>query len=85
MFASDILYTFALFLSRLSVCLFFRRLSGSTEIKLLPNILTCVCAALSVISVFAVALRKEVAEPWVQDSATVSQHHHEADFRFKTK
>ena len=85
MFASDILYTFALFLSRLSVCLFFHRLSGSTEKKLLPNILTCMCAALGVISVFVVALRKEVAEPWVQDLATVSQHRHEAGFCFEAK
>ena len=83
MFASDIMYTLALFLSRLSVCLFFRRLSGSTEKRLLPNILTCVCAALGVISVSVVALRQEVMEPWVQNLATVSCHHRQGGFYFE--
>lgn len=60
-----------MFLSRLSVCLFFRRLSASTRQTSLPNILTCVCAALGIISVFVVGLRQEVAEPWRQNPTTV--------------
>jgi len=72
MYAGDMMYTLALFPSRLSVCLFFRRLSASTQKTMVPNILTCVCAALGITSVFVVGLRQRVSEPWVQDPTTVS-------------
>ena len=72
MFTGDLLYTMAMFSSRLSVCLFFRRLSASTEKMLLPNILMCLCAALGVVSMFVVGLRQEVTKPWAQDPAAVS-------------
>jgi hypothetical protein len=39
---------------------------------MVPNILTCVCAALGITSVFVVGLRQRVSEPWVQDPTTVS-------------
>lgn len=73
MYAGDLMYTLAMFSSRLSVCLFFRRLSASTQKTMVPNILTCVCAALGIISVFVVGLRQRVSEPWVQDSTDVGK------------
>ena len=73
MYAGDLMYTLAMFSSRLSVCLFSRRLSASTQKTMVPNILTCVCAALGIISVFVVGLRQRVSEPWVQDSTAVGR------------
>ena len=71
MYAGDMMYTLALVSSRLSVCLFFRRLSASTQKTMIPDVLTCVCAVLGVISAFVVGLRQQVSDPWVQDSANV--------------
>ncbi|KAM0715749.1 hypothetical protein Q7P37_008263 [Cladosporium fusiforme] len=65
-FVSEVFYVFALFWSKLSVCLFFRRLSASTKNPMLADILTCACAALGLISVFISGLREQVLEPWVQ-------------------
>lgn len=65
------MYTLSMVSSRLSVCLFFRRLSASTKKTLLADIITCVCVALGVISIFVIGLREQVMEPWGQDPSTV--------------
>lgn len=65
------MYTMAMFSSRLSVCLFFRRLSASTQKTKLPDVLTCGCAILGMISVFVIGVRQRIMEPWSQDHSTV--------------
>jgi len=76
MFAADVFYVLALFWSKLSICLFFRRLSATTEKTLLADILAYACLGLSIISVFVIGLRQRIREPWVQGpvlgSSTVS-------------
>ena len=66
MFAGDMFYVLALFWSKLSICLFFRRLSATTERTLLADLLAYACLILGIISVFVVGLRQQIAEPWVQ-------------------
>jgi hypothetical protein len=86
MFAGDLFYILALFWSKLSVCLFFRRLSASTQRTLLPDIMTCVCTFLSILSMFAIGIRQQATEPWMKeptlDPSTVSnpfpKHKHQS-------
>lgn len=66
MFAGDLFYVLALFCSKLSVCLFFRRLSASTRRTLVPDAFTCACAVLSIVSMLLVGPRQRLTEPWVQ-------------------
>jgi hypothetical protein len=76
MFAGDLFYVLALSWSKLSICLFFQRLSASTQRTLLPNLLTCACAVLSITSMFVIGIRQSATEPWLQtstlDRSTVS-------------
>jgi hypothetical protein len=69
MFAGDMFFVLALFSSKLSVALFFRRLSATTEKTWFANILVYACVALSIISAFLIGLRQKVAEPWLQGTA----------------
>lgn len=69
MFAGDLFYTMALFWSKLSVCLFFRRLSASTIKTTIPDVMTCACAVLGVTAMFIIGLRQQVNRPWMQDSS----------------
>jgi hypothetical protein len=66
MFAGDMLYALALFWGKLSICLFFRRLSGTTEKTLFADVLVYACAALGIIAAFVIGLRQQVMEPWLQ-------------------
>jgi hypothetical protein len=70
MFAGDMLYVLALFWGKLSICLFFRRLSATTKKTLFADILVYACAALGVISAFVIGLRQQVMEPWLQGPET---------------
>jgi hypothetical protein len=65
MFAGDVLYTLALFWGKLSIGLFFRRLSASTEKTLFADILVYACIALGIISALIIGLRQQVMEPWL--------------------
>ena len=69
MFAGDMCYVLALFWSKLSIGLFFRRLSATTEKTLFADILVYSCAALGIISTFLIGLRQHVIEPWLQGPA----------------
>jgi hypothetical protein len=69
MFAGDIFLVLALFSGKLSVALFFRRLSATTEKTLFADILVYACAALGIISAFIIGLRQQVVEPWLQGTA----------------
>lgn len=69
MFAGDMFYVLTLFSSKLSVALFFHRLSASTEKTLFADILVYACAALGIISAFVIGLRQQLVEPWLQGTA----------------
>jgi hypothetical protein len=69
MFAGDVLYVLALFWGKLSIGLFFRRLSASTEKTLFADILVYACIALGMISALTIGLRQQVMEPWLHSPA----------------
>jgi hypothetical protein len=66
MFTGDMFYVLALFWSKLSICLFFRRLSATTEKTWFAEILVYTCVVLGIISTFVIGLREQVMEPWLQ-------------------
>lgn len=65
-YAGDLLYVCVLFVSKLSVCLFFRRLSGSTRKTFLADVITYACAGFGIVSLFTIGLRNRVLDPWKQ-------------------
>jgi nitrate/nitrite-specific signal transduction histidine kinase len=65
MFAGEMCYIFALFLSKLSIGLFFCRLAATTEKTLFADVLVYACFALGMISALLIGLRQEVIEPWL--------------------
>ena len=64
-FASDILYIWALFWSKLAVCFLVKRLCIARRHVRLANVLTCTSAGLGLVSLFVVGIRERPAQPWV--------------------
>jgi hypothetical protein len=64
-YASNILFTIALGLSKISVVFFLIRLTVSRHQKLLFYIVAGLIAAWTVASAFTIALQCDVAHPWV--------------------
>jgi hypothetical protein len=69
MFAGDMCYVLALYWSKASIGLFFRRLSATTEKTLFADILVYSCAALGIVSTLLIGLRQQVIEPWLEGPA----------------
>lgn len=65
MFATDILFIVALWLSRVSSCFFFQRLSQAQRHTLFWNIMIGAAGVLAVASIFVVAIRCNAAEAWL--------------------
>jgi hypothetical protein len=62
-FASDILYVWALFWSKLAVCFLVKRLCIARRHVRLANILTYTSAALGFVSLLVIGIRKRIADP----------------------
>jgi hypothetical protein len=62
-FASDILYVWTLFWSKLAVCFLIRRLSISRRQMRLANMLTYACAGLGVLSLLIIGIRQSTRSP----------------------
>lgn len=72
-FASDILYVWALFWSKLAVCFLVKRLCIARRHLRLAKVLTYTSAGLGVVSLFVVGIRERAAEPWaIAARSTVS-------------
>ena len=63
-FASDILYIWALFWSKLAVCFLIRRLCIGRRHVRLANLLTYTSAGLGVVSLLVIGIRERAAKPW---------------------
>jgi hypothetical protein len=71
-YSSDILYLVDLFLSKCSVCLLFIRLtSNNAHIKLFQALLGFTTVWM-IVSVFIVALRCDLSQPWIQYDGSCS-------------
>lgn len=62
-FASDILYVWALFWSKLAVCFLVKRLCIARRHVRLANMLTYTSAGLGLVSLLVIGIRKRIAEP----------------------
>ena len=62
-FASDILYVWALFWSKLAVCFLVKRLCIARRHVRLANILTYTSAGLGFVSLLVIGIRKRIADP----------------------
>jgi hypothetical protein len=69
-FASDILYVWTLFWSKLAVCFLIRRLCIARRHMRLANTLTCACAGLGVLSLFIIGIRQSTGDPWYGEPST---------------
>lgn len=69
-YASDLLYVWALFCSKLAVCVLIKRLCISRYHMKLAKVLTGACMGFGVISMFVVGLRQRTREPWNGEPAT---------------
>jgi len=63
-FASDILYVWALFWSKLAVCFLVKRLCIVHRHVRLANILACTSAGLGVVSLLIVGIHQRTNDPW---------------------
>jgi hypothetical protein len=63
-FASDMLYVWALFSSKLAVCFLVKRLCIARVHVTLANSLTYASAGLGVVSLLVVGIGKRIADPW---------------------
>jgi hypothetical protein len=63
-FASDMLYVWALFWSKLAVCFLVKRLCIARGHVILANSLTYISAGLGVVSLLVVGIGKRIADPW---------------------
>jgi hypothetical protein len=62
-FASDILYVWALFWSKLAVCFLVKRLCIARRHVKLANLLTYASAGLGFVSLLVIGIRKRIADP----------------------
>ena len=65
LYASDILYIITLWLTKCSIAFLFLRLSPDKSHKLVSNATLLVSTVLTVISILIVALRCDLANPWI--------------------
>lgn len=67
-YASDLLFVVTIFMSKLAIALFLRRLSNVRQHKILSIGMAGACTLFGVISLLVVAIRQNTSAPWLYTS-----------------